>query len=141
MTRLSSPAKSRVEKDRSTRRRQQVLRKACILFSVSAAAAVVAHVASSISPQPQHTSQLTGLAWLRELLVGHPIRFYNMFGMNRHVFRRLCTELPLYSTTFRDRCGIRKEEQLAIFLRIARSGGSNRDMQERFQRSADTISR
>ncbi len=33
------------------------------------------------------------------------------------------------------------EEQLAIFLRIARTAQGNAEMQERFQRSGDTISR
>jgi hypothetical protein len=33
------------------------------------------------------------------------------------------------------------EEQLAVFLRITRTGQSNREMQERFQRSGDTISK
>lgn len=45
------------------------------------------------------------------------------------------------------RCGLRPtrhvstREQLAIFLRIARTGQGNLEMQERFQRSGDTISK
>lgn len=61
-------------------------------------------------------------------------------GMNRFVFRKLLRELE-------KRAGLRPtrhvstEEQLAIFLRIARTGLSNAEMQERFQRSGDTISK
>ncbi|KAJ6532635.1 hypothetical protein B0H19DRAFT_858648, partial [Mycena capillaripes] len=36
---------------------------------------------------------------------------------------------------------VSSEEQLAIFLRIAVTGLGNREQQERFQRSGDTISK
>jgi hypothetical protein len=45
------------------------------------------------------------------------------------------------------RCSLRPtkyvsaEEQVAIFLRVARTGLGNREQQERFQRSGDTISK
>ena len=46
---------------------------------------------------PQNTSVLTGHAWVRELLAGHPRRFYNMLGMSKHVFRTLARELQEFS--------------------------------------------
>lgn len=60
--------------------------------------------------------------------------------MERFVFRKLLLELRM-------RCNLRAtkhistEEQLAIFLRIARTGLGNQEMQERFQRSGETISK
>jgi hypothetical protein len=36
---------------------------------------------------------------------------------------------------------ITKEEQVAIFLHLCRTGGVTRDIRERFQHSTDTISR
>ena len=60
--------------------------------------------------------------------------------MERFVFRKLLRELEW-------RCGlcdtkhVQAEEQLAIFLRIAHTGMGNEEMQERFQRSGDTISK
>jgi hypothetical protein len=60
--------------------------------------------------------------------------------MQRFVFRKLLRELE-------HKCGLHNtkhvtsEEQLAIFLRIARTGMGNQEMQERFQRSGDTISK
>jgi hypothetical protein len=71
---------------------------------------------------------------------GHPERCRRQLGVNRHVFCRLVWELEqqtwLCPTRF-----ISSEEQVAIFLRIARTGQSNFEMQERFQRSGDTISK
>ncbi|GLB38366.1 putative nuclease activity [Lyophyllum shimeji] len=107
--------------DAHRRSRHRKKCKFALLCLMSTATVAVGHLAPFLTRTPQHTSILTGEKWLRELLAGHPVRFYNMFGMNNKY--------------------IQKEEQLAIFLRMARSGGSNREMQERFQRSADTISK
>lgn len=59
--------------------------------------------------------------------------------MGQHVFLKLVAFL-------RTECGlcdsrwIKAEEQVAIFLRIARTGLGFREHQERFQRSGHTIS-
>jgi len=60
--------------------------------------------------------------------------------MNRHVFKRLIRELER-TAGLTPTQHVSSEEQLAIFLRIARSADSNKEMQERFQRSGDTISK
>ncbi|EGO00595.1 hypothetical protein SERLA73DRAFT_178441, partial [Serpula lacrymans var. lacrymans S7.3] len=63
-------------------------RKAASLASATAAAAVsLASVSSLIN------SILTGHAWVRELLCGHPRQFHNMMGLSKPVFRRLLQEL------------------------------------------------
>ncbi|KAJ7842289.1 hypothetical protein B0H13DRAFT_1648844, partial [Mycena leptocephala] len=73
-------------------------------------------------------------------ILGHPDRSRRAFGMSRHVFLKLLQVLHL-------RCGlaptkhVSSEEQLAIFLHMAVTGLGNREQQERFQRSGDTISR
>ena len=63
-----------------------------------------------------------------------------MMGMNRPVFRRLVRELEQKTWLCPTR-HVTSEEQVAIFLRIARTGQGNVEMQERFQRSGDTISK
>ena len=73
-------------------------------------------------------------------LTGHPLRFRRQMGMNRFVFRKLLRELER-RTGLRPTRHVSTEEQLAIFLRIARTGLSNAEMQERFQRSGETISK
>jgi hypothetical protein len=61
-------------------------------------------------------------------------------GMNRFVFRRLVLELETRTWLCPTRY-VSSEEQVAIFLRIARTGQGNIEMQERFQRSGDTVSK
>lgn len=61
-------------------------------------------------------------------------------GMNRFVFRKLLRELEQRAGLGPTRY-VTSEEQLAIFLCIAQTGLSNAEMQERFQRSGDTISK
>jgi hypothetical protein len=111
-----------------------------LFYLISAAAAVVSNWAPRFEKVPQHTSSLTGLAWLRELFQGHPIRFYNVFGMERHVFRQLVVELALFTGLGHSK-HVRMVEQVAIFLWMVRMGARNREAMERFQRSADTISK
>lgn len=72
--------------------------------------------------------------------IGHPMRFHHQFGMERFTFRKLLHELQvrcnLQATKY-----VKPEEQLAIFLHIARTGLGNQEMQECFQRSGETISK
>ena len=93
---------------------------------------------SRFDKTPQHTSILSGQLWVEELLCGHDGRFYNELGLNKFVFRRLLTMLK----TNTELCATRHvslAEQVAIFLHYVRRGVSNRALQERFQRSGDTI--
>jgi len=85
------------------------------------------------------TSILTGQLWLDELLQGHPLRFHEQMGMGRHVFRQLSQELQLHNGLQNSK-HVTADEQLAIFIYLARTGQSSRMLQERFQRSGDTIS-
>ena len=89
---------------------------------------------------PVHTSRLSGQQWLDELANGHPQRFYNEMGLRKHVFKKLIrvlgTDAGLVDTRH-----VSAEEQLAIFLHYVHRGLSNRALQERFQRSADTITK
>ena len=102
--------------------------------------AVLQILADQQNKIPMHTSILTGQMWVDELLGGHDRRFYNGYGMEKHVFLRLIRILRekggLHHTKHVD-----LEEQLAIFLHMVVTGCSNRKAQERFQRSGDTISK
>lgn len=89
---------------------------------------------------PQHTSVLSGQLWLDELLGGHDGRFYNELGMQKFVFRRLLTMLETNAGLQGTR-HVSAAEQAAIFLHYVCRGLSNRALQERFQRSGDTIMR
>lgn len=42
---------------------------------------------------PYHTSALTGLAWVHELLNGHPKRIVVELSVQKHMFKALLNEL------------------------------------------------
>ena len=87
---------------------------------------------------PQHTSVLSGQQWLDELLGGHDGRFYNEIGMHKFVFLRLLTTLKT-DAGLQGTWHVSAVEQAAVFLHYVHRGLSNRALQERFQRSGDTI--
>ena len=103
-----------------------------------ASASVVATYGSQFNKTTQHDSKLTGQGWMEELREREG-RFYNEMGMHKHVFLRLLKALERV-VGFGDTKNITAEEQLGIFLHYARRSLSNRALQERFQRSGDTIS-
>jgi hypothetical protein len=80
-----------------------------------AATAITSHMAPSLFPTPMNTSVLTGMAWLRELLTGHPVRFYDALGMPKHVFRKLVHELELHAGLKHSK-HICAEEQVALCM-------------------------
>jgi hypothetical protein len=96
--------------------------------------------ASRFNRMPLHTSRLTGDQWVQELIDSHEERFYNEMGMSDAVFTQLL-ELLVREAGLRDTRYVTAREQLAIFLHYMCRGLSNQALQERFQRSADTISK
>ena len=95
--------------------KKQHKKRATALMAATAAAVITRHLAPSLFPTPMNTSTLTGMGWLRELLTGHPVRFYDALGMPKHVFRKLVHELELHAGLKHSR-HICAEEQVAIFL-------------------------
>ena len=91
-------------------------------------------------PRPMHTSILTGKGWLDEVLHGHPDRCHRELGMSALQFSLLWAELAA-NGELADSRFITSQEQLAIFVYWMVHGSSQRELQERFQRSGDTISR
>ena len=120
----------------SDRRRRNL----AVIGAVLAAATVVTMSRSVSDPIPMRTSMLTGRLWLNELLEGHPTRFQEQMGMVHHVFHQLSNELQMHCG-LSDTKYVTADEQLAIYLHLAQTGLSSRMLQERFQRSGDTISK
>ncbi|CAA0817586.1 Unknown protein, partial [Striga hermonthica] len=93
-----------------------------------------------IYKEPCMTSFLTGERWINELLSGHEKRCFNALRMNQDTFRQLCSDLE-------NRYGLRSSsrmsvsEKVGLFLYVLSKGASNRDTQERFQHSGETVSR
>ena len=67
------------------------------------------YVASHLCKEPRHTSDYTGLAWVDEILWGHPSRCYDMFRMEKHVFLQLCTELQSHGLCETRRVGVHEQ--------------------------------
>ena len=87
-----------------------------------------------------YTSVLSGDAWVKELLGAHPERFKENIGISKHVFHKLIYELKIFSGLHHTQ-HISQEEQLALFLYMARTGSTQRVVRERFQHGAETVSR
>ena len=89
---------------------------------------------------PCRTSRLQGAEWVSELMTGNPSRIFEMLRMSVHVFKKL--ELELFSSgLLAPTRYMNVDEQLAIFLFTVSQSAKNRDAQERFQRSGETITR
>ena len=75
-----------------------------------------------------------------EVLEGNESRRYNMFRMDKHVFVMLLNDLEnIYK--LKGSRNISNAEILGMFLYILGHGIGNRNAQERFQRSSETVSR
>jgi len=106
----------------------------------AAAVAAFISVATTSTPKtPIRTSILTGQRWLTELY-SSSVCMHEQLGMAKHVFRKLCIELKLQHG-LSDSKYVCADEKLAIFLHFAQTGASSRMLQERFQRSGETISK
>jgi len=90
--------------------------------------------------EPCMVSHNTSMCWLTEVLQGHWKRCVNMFRMNRSTLLSLCSGLE---TTYRLKPSRRMSviEKVAIFLYTIALGALNREVQERFQHSGETVIR
>jgi hypothetical protein len=97
------------------------------------------HAMQRSDRQPYHTSILSGEAWVKELLCGHPKQIRNELGMHKHVFQELI--FTLRHLGHRDSKYITLEEQVAIFLYTYVTGLTSGHVGERFQHTSETISK
>jgi hypothetical protein len=109
-----------------------------VLVVVVLLEALSRHLNSFHNRQPFHTSVLTGHAWVRELLSGHPGHICISLGVSKEVFRHLVHTVRQMGLS--DSRHITLEEQLTIFLHCCVTGLTIRHLAERFQRSNKTIS-
>ncbi|XP_019177794.1 PREDICTED: putative nuclease HARBI1 [Ipomoea nil] len=86
------------------------------------------------------TSYLRGERRMNELLNGCEERCFNTFRMKQSTFCQLCVDLEnKYGLRSSSRMSIL--EKVGLFVYLLGMGASNRDVEERFQRSSKTISR
>ena len=87
----------------------------------------------------RRTNEQTGHPWVQEILEGHPIRCYEMFRMEKHVFYQFCIKLVEHGLKGTKQMGV--QEMVAMFLNMVGHGIGNRMIQEMFQHSGETMSR
>jgi hypothetical protein len=97
------------------------------------------HCFSTTPETPSPHVNLTGQMWLEELFRS-PVCMHEQLSMSKHVFRKLSMELRVLHG-LSDGKYVTADEQLAIFLHFACTGASSHMLQERFQRSGETISK
>ena len=92
-----------------------------------------------LNKQKRRISKLSGIEWVRETLDTHG-ESYRMFRMEPHVFQRLLDVL-VQNYGLRPSMEISVEEALAMFLWTCGHNQSNRNVQNRFKHSGETVSR
>ena len=74
---MARTASNKTKSTRALKNATQKHRKRCVgLATALVTGALAMHLYASLCKTPMHTSKLTGLAWVKELLAGHPRRFY-----------------------------------------------------------------
>ena len=98
---------------------------------------IMAYAAPFYDKENYHTSALTGIAWVEELMEGHPERIRCELGVHLHVFEKLY--FILQKLGYKDSKHVTLHKQLAIFLYTCVTSLTTRHVGERFQRSNSTI--
>ncbi len=109
-----------------------------LLMACLARSAVEVYVHHYILKHPYHDSPYCSEIWLRDLMKGHPDRFHGQFGVHKHVFRHLVTELQALGMANSKHLTL--DEHVAIFLYSVVSGLLVQLISECFQHSFSMIS-
>ncbi|XP_024021718.1 uncharacterized protein LOC112091698 [Morus notabilis] len=92
-----------------------------------------------LNRQPRHNSALTGREYALEQLYGHPENMFEICCMHRDTFEaivRLIQDRNLLPSL-----SISTEESLMMFLRTIALSDRNREIQDRFVHSGETVHR
>jgi hypothetical protein len=124
-----------IDSDDSNNRQKKALR------VIQAAASAVLLITQPYVDRSLCRTSMSGSAYIDELLEsGHPQRCFEVLRMSLDTFIAL-RDCLLQTSTLSSSRGLLIEEKLAIFLHIVGRGASNRDTQERFSHSGETVSR
>ena len=99
------------------------------------------HVNKYYNKRLMHTSKLSGDAFMKEVLNGHPRVCYEMFRMDIDVLWHLCNELKRLRILKEDNGIVSLEESVAMFLYIIGHNTRMRVVSDRFPHSTETIQR
>ncbi|KAF2287475.1 hypothetical protein GH714_000802 [Hevea brasiliensis] len=101
---------------------------------------ICSYYLSYIHKEPCMDSFHTGLVWLQEIMRGNERRCVNLFRMDKDTLIKLCLDLECH---YKLKCSKKMTilEKVGMFLYVLALGASNRQVQERFQHSGETVSR
>jgi len=103
------------------------------------ASALALYYNTYIYKEPYIDSYNTGMRWLNELLHGYWTRCVNMFMMDATTFQSLCFQLEnQYGLKASKRISV--FEKVRMFLYTITLKASNKEVQEIFQHSGETVS-
>ena len=94
MARVTAPAlvtRRQYMKDTAHKHRRRALHPLILITGLH----ILNHASKIYFPRPYHTSKLTGLAWIKELLAGHPDRIKDNLGVGKTIFKKLVSELVI----------------------------------------------
>jgi hypothetical protein len=97
-------------------------------------------IEASTEAKTAHQTGLSGHQYLEELLSSSPKRIYGVLRMKKDTFYLLCDWLQ-HNTELRSTWRTTIQEQVAMFLWTINFSASQRQVMERFQHSAETVSR
>ena len=107
---------------------------------ICTARALALYYNTYIYKEPCMDSYNTGMQWLIEIINGHWICCVNMFRMDADTLKSLAFELEtMYGLKPSRRMSV--IEKLGMFVYTLALRASNREVQERFQHSSETVSR
>lgn len=92
------------------------------------------------SKEPCRDSALSGAKWISELKEENPTQIFQNLRMTKSVFAEFCREILVVAQES-PWAQIGVDKLAAIFLYCISRKSTNRDLQERFQRSGETIRR
>jgi hypothetical protein len=118
---------------------EDLIIQAAATAAIAAGLSAIEYAQAYYDKRPYHDSVFPGIAWVLELLTGHPERIRKELGVHKHVFYALINTLK--AAGCRRSKYVTLEEQLAIFLYTCVTGLSLVHVCERFQRAPDTASK
>ncbi|KAF0748085.1 hypothetical protein AaE_007474 [Aphanomyces astaci] len=102
--------------------------------------ALAYHIFAYINKSPKRMSILKGTLWVDEVLSGNPNNCMETFRMPRTTFDKLVSATVRHGG-LRRTVNVSNQEQVAMLLYFAGHHATSREMQCRFQRSGETITR
>jgi len=118
---------------------EDLIIQAATTAAIAAGLSAMEHAQAFYNKRHYHDSALSGVAWVLELLMGHPEHIRKELRVHKHVFYALINALK--ATGCRRSKYVMLEEQLAIFLYTCMTGLSLVHVCEQFQQAPDTASK